>query len=216
MQKIFTYLFSNRQVIVSAVIEHIKLVMLAMLISIVLGIIIGIVCTYVKALENILMPMTQVMMVIPSLALMGTLIPIIGIGYYNAIVCLIIYSLLPIVKNTFTGIKEIPKSIIEAANGMGMREIRCLFLIKLPLAIPVIMAGVRSSTVMLVGIATIMAQVGAGGLGRIVFRGVDQANMPAIIVGAFLVSALAVSIDKLLSFAQKCLEKIFCTKEGGA
>jgi osmoprotectant transport system permease protein len=185
--------------ILELVIEHIWLVIFAILIAIVVGVMLGVIASYYSFFANIIIPATQITMCVPSISLMGLLIPFIGIGLPNAIVCLVVYSLLAIVRNTYTGFKEIPPNIIQAAQGMGMTESWILFKIKIPLALPVIIAGIRSAVVMIIGIGAIMAYIGAGGLGNLIFRGIDRTRPDMILTGAIFISILSISADILFS-----------------
>ncbi|MBO8128075.1 MAG: ABC transporter permease [Peptococcaceae bacterium] len=178
--------------------EHAVLVFIAIAIAIILGIIIGILITYSKPASHAALWICQILMTIPSLAMFGLLLPFFGIGFKTGVTTLILYSLLPIVRNTYTGIKEIDPSILEAAQGMGMKESSILFRIKLPLAAPVIMAGVRTATVMIIGIAAIASYIGAGGLGHFIFQGINRWNMNMVLLGAIAVSILAIIVDFLM------------------
>ncbi len=181
------------------VIQHIWLIIFAIMIAIVLGVLLGVTASYYPFFANIIIPVTQITMCVPSISLMGLLIPFVGIGLPNAIICLVVYSLLAIVRNTYTGFKEIPPNIIQAAKGMGMTESWILFKIKLPLALPVIIAGIRSAVVMIVGIGAIMAYIGAGGLGNLIFRGIDRTRPDMILTGAIFISILSISADIFFS-----------------
>ena len=202
---LWEYIFARREMILELFIEHMHLVLLAVLLAILLGVILGLLATYYKSLANVILPFTQIMMTVPSIALMALLLPLLGIGFKNALTALIIYSLLPIVSNTYTGIKEINPSILEAAKGMGLSERRILYRIKLPLAFPVILAGIRTAIVMVVGIAAIASYIGAGGLGEFIFRGISNTNPNMILTGAIFVSILAIALDYGLGWFEKYL-----------
>ncbi|MCR4418754.1 MAG: ABC transporter permease [Clostridia bacterium] len=182
--------------------EHILIVTIAVTTAIVLGVALGILITYWRSLAGPVLYSCQVVMTIPSLALVGLLIPVFGIGYKVGVITLILYSLLPIVRNTYTGIKQIDPAIIEAARGMGMRESTILRRIKFPMAWPVILAGIRTAVVMIVGIAAIVSYVGAGGLGKFIFRGISQWNLQLVLLGALCVSLLAIIADGLLRWIE--------------
>lgn len=194
----WTYFIQRYDLVIRLTLEHLQLVFLAIIIAIVVGIVLGILASYSPFLANIIIPFTQVMMTVPSIALIGLLIPLVGIGLTNATIGLVIYSMLAIVRNTYTGLKEIPSEIVEAATGMGMREWRILFKIKIPLILPVIIAGIRTSVVMIIGIGAIMAFVGAGGLGELILRGIDRTRNDMVVVGAIFISALSIIADMFL------------------
>lgn len=140
---------------------------------------------------------------IPSLALLGLFIPLFGIGKLPAIIALVIYALLPILRNTYTGIKEVDPSLIEAARAMGMNQRKRLMKVELPLALPVIMAGIRTAMVLIIGTATLAALIGAGGLGDIILLGIDRNNTSLIILGAIPAAILALIFDFLLKRFEK-------------
>lgn len=181
-----------------ALLRHIELVGLSMLIAICIGIPLGIIITRVKPLEGPILGIAGILQTIPSLALLGFMIPLFGIGMTTAVVALFLYSLLPIIRNTFAGIKDVDKSVIEAAKGMGMTKRQILFKIQLPLALSVIMAGIRTATVINVGTTTLAAFIGAGGLGDFIFLGISRNIDALIIIGALPAAILALILDFLL------------------
>jgi len=146
-----------------------------------------------------------IMLTFPSIGLFGLFIPLFGIGFMNAAVALILYAQLPILRNTYTGIKEVPSAVIEAGRGMGMTEWQILYKVKLLMTVPVIMAGVRVSMVMIVGIAAIAKLIGVTCLGKYIFDGVGRGSDPMVIAGAVGVSIFALLVDGLLGWAQKAL-----------
>lgn len=146
-----------------------------------------------------------IMLTFPSIGLFGLFIPLFGIGFMNAMVALVLYAQLPILRNTYTGIKEVPSAIIEAGRGMGMTEWQILYRVKLPMTVPVIMAGVRISMVMIVGIAAIAKLIGVTCLGKYIFDGIGRGSDPMVLAGAIGVSIFALLVDGLLGWAQKAL-----------
>lgn len=199
--------FANRfDSIINLTIEHLIIVILAMAISIVLGVTIGILITYNERIARIVLNIAGVLMTIPSLALFSIMIPILGIGKEPAIAGLVLYTQLPIIRNVYTGIINIDKSIIEAAKGMGLSSKKIMYKIKLPLAFPIIMAGVRTAVVMGIGIGAIAAYIGAGGLGDYIFHGISRSNDKMILIGAIMVSIITIITDKLLNKIQKRYE----------
>ena len=141
----------------------------------------------------------------PFVALLGFLIPLFGIGMKPAIVALFLYSLLPIVRNTYTGITQVDAAAVEAARGMGMRDRQILLRVTIPQALPVLMAGIRTATVLCVGVATLAALIGAGGLGTFIFRGISMLNTPMVLAGAIPAGVLALALDGLLALALRWL-----------
>ena len=205
LQGLWNYMADRPEMISSAVMEHIQLIFFATSLAIIVGVILGLLSVYYKIIANLILTISQILMTIPSLAMMALLLPIFGIGFYNGLVALILYSLLPIVRNTYTGLTEIDPKIIESAKGMGMSEKRILTRIKIPIALPVIIAGIRTATVMLVGIGAIASYIGAGGLGIFIFRGISRTNPNMILTGAIGVALLAVIIDLVLSRVERVL-----------
>ena len=185
------------------VLQHLYIVLVANAAAAVLGVLIGI---YVsgKGRERIaetVIYFASVMMTVPSLALFGILMSILyalslpSIGFLPVVIALTLYGLLPIIRNTHTAIREVDPAMIEAGRGMGMSELQILGRVKLPLAVPVIMAGLRQAMVMNIGIAAIGSYIGAGGLGQPIFRGLANYRKDLIVVGAIFVSLLAIAVD---------------------
>ncbi len=209
-----TYLSRRSDLVLDLLLEHIWLVIVSISIAVVVSVIIGIIISYKSSVAITVITVCQILMTIPSMAMLAFMVPIFGIGFTTGVVALILYSLLPIVRNTYTGIKEISPAIIESATAMGMTEWRVLTKIKIPLARPVIMAGIRTATVMIVGIGAIAAYIGAGGLGELIFQGISRSNEPMIIVGALGVSIIALAFDFILSWGERKLIEIGRTGEG--
>ncbi len=178
--------------------DHILMVSIAMAIAILVSVPLGVILTKSKKIAEPVIGVTSVAQTIPSLALLGFMLPLVGIGKPNAIIALSIYALLPILRNTYIGILEVDKSVIEAGRGMGMTGWQILSKIELPLALPVIMAGIRTSTVITIGVATLATFVGAGGLGDLIMRGITMLNTPLILVGAIPAAILAIVADLVL------------------
>jgi osmoprotectant transport system permease protein len=178
--------------------EHLFLVSIAILIAILIGIPLGILITRITSLRQPILILANIMQTIPSLALFGLLIPVPfigGIGATPAIVALTLYSFLPIIRNTYTGIINVDPAIREAGRGMGMTDIQLLLQVEIPLAMQVILAGVRVATVIAIGIATIAAAIGAGGLGELIFRGISVVNNDLILAGAIPSAIIALIAD---------------------
>lgn len=194
-----TRVFSDRkEELLAALLEHIQLSFIALFFAVLIAIPLGIYLTRKQKAAEGIIGVSAVMQTIPSLALLGLLIPLFGIGKIPAIIALVVYALLPILRNTYTGIKEVDPSLLEAARGMGMNQKRRLMKVELPLAMPVIMAGIRTAMVLIVGTATLAALIGAGGLGDIILLGIDRNNTALIILGAIPAALLAIVFDVLL------------------
>ncbi len=192
------YLIENPDRVLQLTAEHVRIVGISVLLAALIGIPVGVVVTRLRWLEGPVINSSGVLYTVPSLALFAILIPYAGLGASTAIVALVLYSLLAIVRNTVTGIDGVPPAAVDAARGMGMTGRQRLFLVELPLALPVILAGVRLATVAAIGIATIAAVIGAGGLGRLIFDGIRLIDPEPIIAGAVAASALALAADWLL------------------
>ena len=202
----WNYVLNHPDKILEWTLQHLYIVLVANASAAVIGVLIGIYITG-KGREGIastVIYLASIMMTIPSLALYGILMGILSaltlpsIGFLPVVIALALYGLLPIIRNTYTGIREVNPAMIEAGRGMGMSEKQILTTVKLPLAVPVIMAGLRQAIVMNIGIAAIGAYIGAGGLGQPIFRGIANYRTDLIIVGALFVSLLAVVIDFLM------------------
>ena len=166
--------------------------------AVIVGMPTGIALTRWEKGSNTVLGIASVIQTIPSLALLGFLIPLVGISKPNAIIALFLYSLLPIIRNAYIGIKEVDPALLEAGTGMGMSDFQRLRLVELPLALPVIMAGIRTATVICVGTGTLAALIGAGGLGDLIMRGISMVNTSMILAGAIPAAALALLLDFLL------------------
>lgn len=195
MNDFFVNLYLKKSEVLSLLLEHIELTLLAVLIAVFIGVPLGIFITNYKKLSKIVIGFANLVQAIPSLAILGFLIPVVGIGSVPAIIMVVLYSMLPIIKNTYTGISNINPDMIEAAKGVGMTKTQILKIVKIPLAMPMIMAGIRISGVTAVGLMTIAAFVGAGGLGYLVFSGIQTVDNNLILFGAIPAAILALVID---------------------
>ena len=202
----YQFLLENRAEVWARSVEHIGLVAASMAIALAIGLPLGIAIVGRKALQRWVIGAANVVQTIPSLALFGFLIPVPwigGVGASTAIVALSLYALLPILSNTSTGIAEVDPAVVEAARGMGMTPGQVLWQVQLPLAAPVLLAGIRVATVLCIGIATIAAAVGAGGLGVFIFRGVAMVNNSVILAGAIPAAILAIAADMGLGLFER-------------
>lgn len=199
----FNYMLENKDQIISLCIEHIELTAIALIIAIIIGVPIGILISYKKKLNKPILGVTSVTQAIPSMALLGFMIPFLGIGTAPAIVVVVLYSLLPIIKNTYTGITNISPATIEAATGIGLTRAQILTKIQIPQALPIIMAGVRISSVSAVGLMTMAAFIGGGGLGYLIFSGIRTVNNYQILAGAIPACILALLVDYFFGAIEK-------------
>ncbi|WP_160712793.1 ABC transporter permease/substrate-binding protein [Chitinophaga solisilvae] len=181
---------------------HTGLTFISVLIAVCIGVPLGILIIRRKRLSGLVLGIAGVLQTIPSIALLGFMIPLLGIGPKPAIVALFLYALLPIIRNTYTGISGVDNSVTEAARGMGMSPRQLLFKVQLPLAMPVILAGIRTATVINVGVATLAAYIAAGGLGEFIFGGIALNNTSMMLAGAIPAALLAILFDWLLSLLQ--------------
>jgi len=211
MIEAWEYVVRHPEKVAGWTLDHLQITFVAVGIAIILGVALGVYITG-KGRENIadtVLYLAEIAMTIPSLALFGLLMVILNyiglrtIGFLPAIIALIIYAQLPILRNTYTAIKEVDPAMIEAGKGMGMSENQLLFKVKLPLAVPVIMAGLRNAIVLTIAIAAIAALIGSGGLGVPIFRGLRNARMDLIIVGGVSVAILGLPTDALMSRVER-------------
>ncbi|WP_249869646.1 ABC transporter permease/substrate-binding protein [Oceanobacillus saliphilus] len=205
----FITVFQNRQdMLLESTLEHLQISMISLIIAIIIAVPLGLYLTrYPKAAEPVI-GTSAVLQTIPSLAVLAFLIPFFGIGTTPAIIALVLYGLLPILRNTYTGIKEVDPALKEAATGMGMNFLKRLTKVELPIAMPVIMAGIRTSMVLIVGTTTIAALIGAGGLGDIILLGLDRgADVNLILLGAIPAALLAILLDLILRLFEKISRK---------
>jgi osmoprotectant transport system permease protein len=205
MSGFMNYVSKNYEQIISLIGQHIYLSVISVLIAIVIGIPLGIIISREPKLSKPIIGTTNVIQAVPSLALLGFLIPFVGIGSTPAIIMVVLYSLLPIVKNTYTGLTNIDGDILEAAKGIGLTKSQTMRKVQLPLAFPMIMAGIRISAVTAVGLMTIAAFIGAGGLGYLVFSGVQTVDNYMILAGAIPACILALLIDFIVGKLESTL-----------
>jgi len=203
MNNIIITLIERREELIKAIIEHIKISFLALIIALLIAIPLGIYLSYHKKIAEIIIGITAILQTVPSLALLGLLIPFVGIGGVPAVIALVIYALLPILRNTYTGITEVDPVYMLASRAMGMNKLQQLIKIQIPLAMPVIMAGIRTATVLIIGTATLASLIGAGGLGSLILLGLDRNNNSLILLGAVPAALLAVLFDFILKKFEK-------------
>lgn len=199
---VYNLLVSQPDFFFNLTIEHLYLSLISIVIAIIIGLGLGIIVAEFKRSKWILV-VVNLIYTIPAIALFGFLIPVSGVGDLTAIIALIIYGLLPMVRNTYTGITTIDKNIIEAAKGMGSTKFEILHKIQLPLALPHIISAIRNMTVMTVALAGIAAFIGAGGLGVAIYRGITTNNITMIVAGSLLIAILSIVLDLILAQIEK-------------
>ncbi|WKK74607.1 glycine betaine ABC transporter substrate-binding protein [Marivirga salinae] len=208
MSSFYDFLIKNKAEVFKQLIEHIELTLVSLCIAVLLGVTIGILIAIYQKTTKTVLSVVNVIQTVPSLALLGFLLPFFGIGVVPAIIALFLYALLPIVRNTYTGITEVDPAVKESAIAMGMKRSQVLFKGELPLALPYIMAGIRTASVINVGVATLSAFIAAGGLGKFILQGIQLNNTNMILAGAIPASLLALFFDAILGRVQKSSLKI--------
>jgi osmoprotectant transport system permease protein len=205
---LWQFMLQNHTEVLELTLEHLWLVGISTLLAVLIGIPLGILITRWPVLNKPVLGGANIIQTIPSLALFGFLLPAPWIGARAdrlAILALALYALLPLIRNTYVGIKGVDRSVVEAGRGMGLTDRQLLFQVELPLALGVIIAGVRVATVISVGLATIAAAIGAGGLGEYIFRGLAMVNNQVILAGAIPAAAMALLADVSLGWLEKRL-----------
>ena len=199
----FTYVGKNYGRILQLTWQHIYISLVALAITVIICVPLGIYLTKNEKISPYVFGLANIFQTIPSLALLGFLIFIFGIGNDNAICALILYAVLPVLQNTYTGIKSVPPHLVRAAQGMGMTELQTLIRVQLPLARPVIIAGIRVATVWIIGTAALASAIGGGGLGKLIFSGLASIRYEIILAGAIPVTLLALAADQGLKAVQE-------------
>ena len=207
---LMSFFWRNRHEVLTLTLEHIWLVGLAVLFAVAVGLPLGVLLARRPALARPVLGGANILQTIPSLAMFGFLMPLPWLGERAermTILALTLYALLPILRNTYIGIRGVDRAVVEAGRGMGLTNRQLLLRVELPLALGVIVAGIRVAAVISVGTATIAAAVGAGGLGEFIFRGVAMVNNQLILAGAIPAAALAIVADQSLGFVERRLER---------
>lgn len=204
----FQYMSANYAEVFAYAMDHIEMTLIAVAFAIVIGVPLGIIISYASKASKPVLAVANVIQAIPSMAMLGFMIPLMGIGKIPSVVAVVLYSLLPIIKNTYTGITNVNKDTLEAAKGIGLTKTQVLFKIQIPLALPVIMSGVRIASVTAVGLMTIAAYIGAGGLGFLVFSGIRMVDNNQILAGAIPACILALIVDYFLGLIESLVTPI--------
>jgi len=201
------YLFEKRGIILLSAIRHMEVSAIAVFLSVVIAIPLGILVTRYRKIAHVVVNSANIGQTVPSLAILGLVIPILGIGLKPAVFALVLRGVLPIINNTYSGITNVDRSLIEAGRGIGMKDRQILTLVELPLSFPVIMAGIRTATVLSISIATLAALIGAGGLGDLIFQGIVMADTNLLLAGSIPTAILAIGADMVLGVAERRLRK---------
>ena len=207
MNELIDFVIKRQDKILELLGQHLEMVLIALSISIVLGLIIGFLITYNEKAAQVVLYIAGIFMTVPSLALFAFLVPLMGLNMKPVIFGLVIYTQLPIIRNVYVGLTNIDQSIIDAARGMGLTGLQINLKVRFPLAMPVIFAGVRTAVVLGIGIGAIAAYIGAGGLGVYIFQGINRGIMNMVLVAAILVALITVVADRLLQLVQRAAEK---------
>ncbi|ARQ07509.1 ABC transporter permease [Macrococcoides canis] len=198
-----TFLQENQAELLQKTWEHISISLLSLVAAIIVAVPLGIVLTKSDKLAKVVLSITSVLQTVPSLAILAMMIPFFGIGTVPAVIALFLYVLLPILNNTYLGIQSVNKDAKEAGRAMGMTQNQILRMVELPLAVPVIMSGIRLSAVYAISWATLASYIGAGGLGDFIFNGLNLYQPKLIIAGAVVVTLLALITDFILAYVEK-------------
>lgn len=204
----WNFIFANRQQVMDLTLEHMELVGLSILLAVTIGVPLGVLITRRPGLSKLVLGAANVLQTIPGLALFAFLLPVPWIGEHAtrlAVLALATYALLPVIRNTYAGIRNVDSAVVEAGRAMGMTDSQLLFQVELPLASGVIVAGIRIATVVCVGLATIAAAIGAGGLGEFIFRGLSMVNNSVILAGAVPAALFALAADVGLGAVERRL-----------
>lgn len=207
---VLEFIYKNSDRCWSLTLEHIWIVFFSIIIAAIIAVPTGVLITRNERIAQKVIHASNILMTIPSIALFGLMLPFLslfgyGLGKVPAIIALVLYSQLPIIRNTYTGIKNVPSSLIEAGRGIGMGRWTRMMQIEFPIAVPVIIAGLRTAAVMNIGIAAIAAYIGAGGLGVFIQQGIARVYDEMILAGAVLVALLAIFVDLLMAFIERIL-----------
>lgn len=203
----FQYFGKNWADLLALTYDHILMVLLGMILALAVGIPLGIICAKNNKLASGIMAVANIIQVFPSLALLAVLMLFFGLGFNTVVIGLFLYALLPIIRNTYVGLKEVDPSISQAGRGVGMATIQLLLKVQLPLSLPFLLAGVRVALVISIGVATLAPFIGGEGLGRMIYSGINLRDPMKIYSGAIIAAIMAILADYLLGKAQKKLDK---------
>ena len=207
MTEIIDLIQSRWDFFLGLLVEHIQISLLSIVIAMGIGLAVGIVISEYQKSSKVVIGIVNFIYTIPSISLLGFLIPLSGVGDATAVIALTVYALLPMVRNTHTGLTNVSPLLLEAATGMGSTKMQTLFKVKLPLAMPVIISGIRSMAVMTIALAGIASFIGAGGLGVAIYRGITTNNKAMTLVGSLLIAVLAIAVDFLIGRIEKMVKR---------
>lgn len=207
IQEILDLVVTRWDFFLGLLLEHLQIAIISIVIAMVFGLAIGVFISEFHKSAKPVMGLVNFIYTIPSISLLGFLIPLSGIGDTTAIIALTVYALLPMVRNTYTGLTNVSPLLIEAATGMGSTKFQVLYKIKLPLAMPIIIAGIRNMAVMTIALAGIASFIGAGGLGVAIYRGITTNNKAMTLVGSLLIAVLAIVVDTIIGKIEKAVQK---------
>ena len=207
IQELFDFIVQRWDFLLPLIYEHLQISAIAIVFATIVGVSIGILISEKRKASSLTLGIISFLYTIPSISMLGFLIPVTGIGNTSAIIALSIYALLPIIRSTYTGITGVAEDVLEAARGMGSTRSQILWKIKLPLAMPVIMSGIRNMVTMTIALAGIASFIGAGGLGVAIYRGITTNNVEMTMVGSLLIALLALLMDFILGFIEKRMKK---------
>ncbi|MBB6451586.1 osmoprotectant transport system permease protein [Salirhabdus euzebyi] len=201
------YFNNNMDSFLIAIKEHLEISLIALMIAIIIGIPCGYVCVKFKRLEKQIVSLFQVLRVIPSLAVLLLLIPVMGTGVKSAIIALVLLAMPPVLMNTVVGLKEVPDFMVESAYGIGMTEKQVLWKVQFPLAMPLIFTGIKTAMIEIIASATLAAKIGAGGLGGIIFTGLGLNRTDLLLIGGITVGLLTIATSLLLELINRTMMK---------
>lgn len=207
LENMWSIFIERKDFFLSLLWEHLEISLLAIGIAVLIGGLVGILISEFQKTSKPTLGFINFLYTIPSISMLGFLIPFSGIGNATAVIALTVYALLPMVRNTHTGITNVDPVLLEAAKGMGSTKLQILLKIKLPLAMPIIISGIRNMVTMTIALAGIASFIGAGGLGVAIYRGITTNNTAMTMVGSLLIALLALVMDMLLGFIEKRMNK---------
>lgn len=197
---------------VKMVLEHLSIVLISVILTIAAGVPLGI-CAYLnKGVRKVILTVVEILQTIPALALLGVIMVVFGAGKVTVVIGLLLYSLLPVVQNTYVGLSEVSPAIKEVATGMGMTRFYRLIHVEMPIAFPFIFTGIRIATVTAVGVAVFATFVGGGGLGSVIYRGIHIQNMKMILSSTAVLMVMAITFDVVMAFIEKQLQRRFSAR----
>ena len=203
----YNVLMERSEWFIQLTLKHLSIAVTAIVIVTVTGIPVGVLIAGKRVLSAAVLSVVNVVYTIPSIALFGFLVAITGVGDRSAIIAIVVYGFLPIIRNSLAGIQNVDKGVLKTAAAMGSTKWQLLYKIELPLALPIIFSGFRSMVVMVIAMTGIASFIGAGGLGVAIWRGITTYKAELTLAGSFLVALLAITADLLLGFAEKALKK---------